>query len=280
LPPLRSLSLLAAQTDFSEPGELGLFIDEGQIDWLDHTTRGQGYLSGKQMAGSFEFLHSRDLVWARRMREYLLGEREFYSRMFRITPDVLIPRPETELLVELALAHAPQSGTVRALDLGTGSGIVALTLALEQPAWQVDAVDCSPAALTVASDNAQRLGAANVRLRHSDWYGSLASDERFHLIVSNPPYIHASDPHLAQGDLRFEPAGALTDHADGLSCIRAIIDGARRHLLPQGWLLFEHGYDQAAECRRLLAQAGFGPVESVSDLAGIERVTLGRLPAG
>lgn len=211
---------------------------------------------------------------------YLLGEREFYSRMFRITPDVLIPRPETELLVELALAHAPQSGTVRALDLGTGSGIVALTLALEQPAWQVDAVDCSPAALTVASDNAQRLGAANVRLRHSDWYGSLASDERFHLIVSNPPYIHASDPHLAQGDLRFEPAGALTDHADGLSCIRAIIDGARRHLLPQGWLLFEHGYDQAAECRRLLAQAGFGPVESVSDLAGIERVTLGRLPAG
>lgn len=211
---------------------------------------------------------------------YLLGEREFYSRMFRITPDVLIPRPETELLVELALAHAPQSGTVRALDLGTGSGIVALTLALEQPAWQVDAVDCSPAALTVASDNAQRLGAANVRLRHSDWYGSLASDERFHLIVSNPPYIHASDPHLAQGDLRFEPAGALTDHADGLSCIRAIIDGARRHLLPQGWLLFEHGYDQATECRRLLAQAGFGQVASVSDLAGIERVTLGRLPAG
>lgn len=210
---------------------------------------------------------------------YLLGEREFFSRMFTVTPDVLIPRSETELLVELALAHAPQCGAVRALDLGTGSGIVAVTLALERPEWQVDAVDYSQAALAVANDNARRLGAGNVRLRHSDWYGTLASDERFHLIVSNPPYIHASDPHLGQGDLRFEPADALTDHADGLCCIRTIIDGAPHHLMPQGWLLFEHGYDQAAECRNLMTLAGFEQVESVSDLAGIERVTLGWLPA-
>ena len=221
--------------------------------------------------------------WLTIMDAYLNGGHAYHATMptdaLRVFRDAML---ETKAIgfETLRAAQWEQGKAVRALDLGTGSGIVALTLALEQPAWQVDAVDYSPAALTVASDNAQRLGAANVRLRHSDWYGSLASDERFHLIVSNPPYIHASDPHLAQGDLRFEPAGALTDHADGLSCIRAIIDGARRHLLPQGWLLFEHGYDQATECRRLLAQAGFGQVASVSDLAGIERVTLGRLPAG
>ncbi len=129
------------------------------------------------------------------------------------------------------------------------------------------------------ADNAQRLGAGRVRLRASDWYSTLATDERFELIVSNPPYIPAQDTHLQQGDLRFEPAGALTDFADGLSDIRRIIAGSRRHLVAQGWLLFEHGYDQAPACRALLLQAGFEHIASVADLAGIERVTLGQWPA-
>ena len=209
---------------------------------------------------------------------YLLGEREFFSRSFIVSPAVLIPRPETELLVELALAHAPPGDACRVLDLGTGSGIVAITLACERPHWQVDAVDLSPDALQVAQTNAERLG-ARLRLRQSNWYSALTADERFALIVSNPPYIEAGDPHLQQGDLRFEPQLALTDEADGLSCIRQIVTGTLHHLQPGGWLLFEHGYDQAASCRQLLDQAGFVQVSSASDLAGIERVTLGQLPA-
>lgn len=222
-------------------------------------------------------------LWVRRAAgepvAYLLGEREFYSRSFRVSPDVLIPRPETELLVELALGHLPEQQSIRALDLGTGSGIVAVTLALERPQWQIEALDISTAALAVASDNAQRLGAHSLRLRQSDWYSALSADEQFHLIVSNPPYIRHGDPHLQQGDLRFEPQNALTDYADGLNCIRNIILGTRFHLLPQGWLMFEHGYDQAQDCRLLLQQAGFGQVASVADLAGIERVTLGQRAA-
>lgn len=222
-------------------------------------------------------------LWARRVAgepvAYLLGEREFFSRSFRVSPDVLIPRPETELLVELALGHLPEQQSIRALDLGTGSGIVAVTLALERPQWQIEALDISAAALAVASDNAQRLGAHSLRLRQSDWYNTLSADEQFHLIVSNPPYIRHGDPHLQQGDLRFEPQNALTDYADGLNCIRNIILGTRFHLLPQGWLMFEHGYDQAQDCRLLLQQAGFEQVASVADLAGIERVTIGQSPA-
>ena len=210
---------------------------------------------------------------------YLLGEREFYSRSFQVRPGVLIPRPETELLVELALARMPPASSGKLLDLGTGSGIVAVTLALERPGWQVEALDISADALAVAQDNARQLGAGNLRLRQSDWYSALAADEAFQLIVSNPPYIRANDEHLAQGDLRFEPPGALTDFADGLSCIRRIIEGCQQHLLPQGWLLFEHGYDQAQDCRQLMLQAGFEQVASVADLAGIERVTLGQRPA-
>lgn len=211
---------------------------------------------------------------------YLLGEREFYSRSFQVRPGVLIPRPETELLVELALARMPPASSGKLLDLGTGSGIVAVTLALERPGWQVEALDISGDALAVAHDNARQLGAGNLHLRQSDWYSALAADEAFQLIVSNPPYIRADDQHLAQGDLRFEPPGALTDFADGLSCIRQIIAGCTQHLQPQGWLLFEHGYDQAQECRLLLQQSGFEQVSSVADLAGIERVTLGQKPAG
>jgi release factor glutamine methyltransferase len=206
---------------------------------------------------------------------YLLGEREFYGLAFRVTPAVLIPRPETELLVELALARMPAGHPCRVLDLGTGSGAVAVALALQRPAAEIIAVDQSAAALAVAEDNAARLGTHNLRFLHGDWYAPLG-ESRFELIVSNPPYIAAADPHLAQGDLRFEPAVALASGADGLDDIRAIIRGAAAHLQSGGWLLFEHGYDQAAACRQLLVQAGFQQVASAADLAGIERVSYGQ----
>lgn len=205
---------------------------------------------------------------------YILGEREFYSLNFKVTPAVLIPRPETELLVELALERLPAGRSVRVLDLGTGSGAVAVALALHRPQAEVVAVDQSAAPLEVARENAQRLGAGNLRLIQSDWYSALG-DEKFDLIVSNPPYIAAADPHLAQGDVRFEPPAALASGADGLDDIRAIIRDAASHLKPGGWLLFEHGYDQAAACRELLVQAGFEQVASAADLAGIERVSYG-----
>ena len=206
---------------------------------------------------------------------YILGEREFYSLAFKVTPAVLIPRPETELLVELALERLPAGRTVRVLDLGTGSGAVAVTLALHRPQAEVVAVDRSASALEVARENAQRLGAGNLRLIQSDWFSAL-DGEKFDLIVSNPPYIAAADPHLTQGDVRFEPPAALASGADGLDDIRTIIKGAASHLKSGGWLLFEHGYDQAAACRELLTQAGFGQVASAADLAGIARVSYGR----
>ncbi|QNM96842.1 peptide chain release factor N(5)-glutamine methyltransferase [Chitinimonas koreensis] len=206
---------------------------------------------------------------------YLLGSREFFSLEFEVDANVLIPRPETELLVELALERLPADAPCRALDLGTGSGAIAVALARHRPLLAMTAVDRSEAALAVAGRNAARHGAA-VRLLASDWYSAVAG-ERFELIVSNPPYIAAGDVHLEQGDLRFEPRGALTDEADGLAHLRRIVAGAGEHLAPGGWLLFEHGYDQAADCRALLAAAGFAAVQSWQDLAGIERVSGGRL---
>ncbi|PJB05555.1 MAG: peptide chain release factor N(5)-glutamine methyltransferase, partial [Hydrogenophilales bacterium CG_4_9_14_3_um_filter_59_35] len=195
---------------------------------------------------------------------------------FKVTPAVLIPRPETELLVELALERIPADGPCRVLDLGTGSGAVAVTLALHRPQAKVIAVDQSATALEVARENAQQLGAGNLRLIQSDWYAAL-DGEKFDLIVSNPPYIASADPHLAQGDLRFEPAAALASGANGLDDIRTIVRGAATHLKPGGWLLFEHGYDQAAACRELLVQSGFEQIGSSTDLAGIERVSYGQL---
>ncbi|MDO8959334.1 MAG: peptide chain release factor N(5)-glutamine methyltransferase [Rhodocyclaceae bacterium] len=210
---------------------------------------------------------------------YLLGTREFYGRDFAVTPAVLIPRPETELLVELAVAKVGAGDTAqraaRILDLGAGSGCIAITLALELSLTRVTAVDVSPAALAVARDNATRLGVA-VEFVESNWFAGLR-EERFDLIVANPPYVASGDSHLAQGDLRFEPASALTDHADGLAAIRHIVATAPRWLKPGGWLLFEHGYDQARAVRDLLVGAGFADIEQHSDLAGIVRVSGGRM---
>lgn len=210
---------------------------------------------------------------------YLVGQREFFGLPFLVTKDVLIPRPETELLVELALERAPQCG--RILDLGTGSGAIAIALAHARADLQVSALDVSRAALEVAQQNAAHNLAGRgsaIRLLHSDWYRALQAGEQFELIVANPPYIVGGDAHLSQGDLRFEPIGALTDHADGLSALRTIVQGAAAHLVPCGWLLMEHGFDQAAAVRELLMTLGFSDVQSWQDLAGIERVTGGALP--
>ncbi len=204
---------------------------------------------------------------------YILGEREFYGLEFRVAPAVLIPRPETELLVELALERIPENAAVRVLDLGTGSGAIAVALAHARPQARVTAVDVDYAALAVARANASRHG-VSVRFFCGDWFGALPG-ETFDLIVSNPPYVAAGDPHLAMGDLRFEPRRALAGGADGLDCIRAIVAKARAHLRPGAWLLFEHGYDQAEACRALLEAHGYREVRSWPDLAGIPRVSGG-----
>ena len=205
---------------------------------------------------------------------YIVGEREFFGLPFRVTPAVLIPRPDTELIVELALERLPQRG--RMLDMGTGSGAIAVACAHSRPDADVTALDLSEAALEVARANAAANG-AQVRFLRSDWFAAVDA-ERFDLIASNPPYIASNDEHLSQGDLRFEPAGALTDHADGLSALRTIVNGAPAHLAPGGWLLLEHGYDQAEAVRALLDARGFQEVQSWRDLPGIERVSGGRLP--
>ncbi|MDK9702917.1 MAG: peptide chain release factor N(5)-glutamine methyltransferase [Sulfuritalea sp.] len=205
---------------------------------------------------------------------YLLGRREFFGREFTVSSAVLIPRPETELLVDIALAGVDAGGTARILDLGTGSGCIAITLALEIPQAQVTAVDASAAALGVAQQNAERLG-AEVRLLQSHWFDGLAG-ERFDLVVTNPPYIAAADPHLLAGDLRREPVAALASGADGLDAIRQIVAAAPAHLAPGGWLWLEHGYDQAEAVRALLAAAGLSAIDQHRDLAGIVRVSGGR----
>jgi len=206
---------------------------------------------------------------------YLTGKREFYGREFRVTPDVLIPRPDTETLVEAALGKLALKSRTDVLDLGTGSGCIAVTLALERPAARVTAVDLSQSALRVARENAEALG-ARIEFLQGAWFTPVGERE-FDLIVSNPPYIAADDPHLQRGDLRFEPAMALAAGKDGLDEIRRIVSGAPGYLKPGGWLLFEHGHDQAGACRDLLHSTGFGKLVSLADLAGISRVAGGRL---
>lgn len=205
---------------------------------------------------------------------YLLGEKEFFGRSFKVAPAVLIPRPETELLVELALAKLPADKPARVLDLGTGSGCIAITLALERPGCGIVAVEQSAAALAVAKQNALHLG-AKLGFYPGSWYQALpAGTEKFDLIVSNPPYVAEGDVHLAA--LRHEPSAALSAGPDGLGDIRLIVQGAPAWLKPGGGLMLEHGWDQGVACRDLLLQAGFHDVETQADLAGIGRVTLGK----
>jgi len=234
---------------------------------------------GNEFAETFAALAAR-----RRAGEpvaYLTGMREFWGLPLAVSPAVLIPRPETETLVELALAQLPADRDVRVLDLGTGSGAIALAIAHERPRARVLATDMSSAALAIARENARRLGIANVEFVESDWYAALSGTRhelRFDLIASNPPYVAPGDPHLTQGDLRFEPAVALAPGGEGLAAIRVIIAGARQWLVPGGALALEHGYDQAEAVRALFVGAGWADVTSARDLAGIERAITARLP--
>lgn len=226
----------------------------------------------------------RVLEWsARRTRgeplAYLTGEREFWSLPFLVGPAVLVPRPETEGLVERALGLGDDIGegigrAVRVLDLGTGSGCIALAIGHERPGWQVCATDASGAALAIARENARRLGLSRVGFREGSWYEPIAG-ERFDLIVSNPPYIGADEPEMAGIGLSHEPRAALTPGADGLAALRTIIEGAPQHLHPGGWLILEHGYAQGEAVRALLVARGFTRVRCAPDLAGHDRVASG-----
>jgi release factor glutamine methyltransferase len=207
---------------------------------------------------------------------YLAGEREFFGHRFRVSPAVLIPRPETEGVVERALEHLPADRAAAVLDLGTGSGCIAISIALARPLARVLAVDRSPEALAVARENAARLAASNVRFSVSDWFSAVA-EETLDAIVANPPYVAAGDPHLTAGDLRFEPPLALVAGADGLDAIRRIVAQAPSYLARDGGLFLEHGFDQARSVRAIMRAGGFSAISSTTDLAGIERVTGGRL---
>lgn len=206
---------------------------------------------------------------------YLTGLQGFWSLDLEVGPDTLIPRPETELLVECTLARIPDETPARIADLGTGSGAIALAIASERPRALVIATDTSSAALDVAKRNAARHDIAHVEFRCGDWFAPLRG-ERFDIIASNPPYIPQGDLHLGQGDLRFEPHAALASGADGLDAIRTIAGQARAHLTSGGWLLLEHGWDQGDAVRTLLICAGFVDVETVLDLENRDRVTAGR----
>jgi len=207
---------------------------------------------------------------------HLVGHREFMGHRLSVSAEVLIPRPETELLVEMALQSLPDGASLSLLDLGTGSGAVAISVALARPTVRVVATDLSETALALAQKNAQQLE-ARVQFWQGNWYEALPPEGRFDVIVSNPPYIATDDPHLTQGDLRFEPVGALTDGADGLTALRQIIAGAPQHLVNGGWLWLEHGYEQSEEVAQLLLRVGFSAVQTKQDLAGLPRITGGSL---
>ncbi|CAG0950105.1 Release factor glutamine methyltransferase [Burkholderiales bacterium] len=229
----------------------------------------------RERAGAFF-----DLAKRRRDGEpvaYLVGRREFHGLDLRVTPAVLVPRPETETLVDVALERLPRDRPVDVADLGTGSGAIALAIASARPLARVLATDVSQDALAVARGNAARLGLSNVAFAPGDWYAALAPDAgAFDLVAANPPYVAADDAHLSEGDLRFEPAQALTPGGDGLDALRTIVAGARSHLRAGGWLAVEHGFDQSDAVRALFAEAGFEAVEVRRDLAGIPRVVAGR----
>jgi release factor glutamine methyltransferase len=208
---------------------------------------------------------------------YLTGEREFWSLPLRVTPATLIPRPETETLVELALSVLPPEQPLRVADLGTGSGAIALALATERPVAEIVATDVSNEALAVARHNARALRIQNVAFRQGSWLEPLAN-ERFFLIAANPPYLGDDDPHLQQGDLRFEPRSALSCGDDSLRALRHIAEQARRHLVPGGWLMLEHGYDQGAAALAMLGKLAYVQLRDQTDLAGRPRIVIGQWP--
>lgn len=242
--------------------------------------RGWLYAHGDAVPDAAQAARFAELVGRRAAGEplaYLIGSQGFWTLDLAVTPDVLIPRADTERLVELALQRIDPGVPARIADLGTGSGAIALALASERPLARVTATDASTAALAVAQGNARRLGLANVAFAQGDWTTALGT-ERFDLIASNPPYIRDGDPHLARGDLRHEPPAALASGRDGLDAIRTIVAHAPAHLQHGGWLLLEHGYDQGAAVRALLEAAGLIEIETACDIEARDRVSLGRVP--
>jgi release factor glutamine methyltransferase len=206
---------------------------------------------------------------------YLVGEREFWSLPLSVSPATLIPRPDTECLVELALQRLPAL-PCSILDLGTGTGAIALALASERPDCQVTGIDLQPDAVALAQHNAQKLAIGNAHFRQGSWFTPVVG-QQFALIASNPPYIDAADPHLTQGDVRFEPSSALVAAQHGLADLATIVQHAPRYLQPQGWLLLEHGWQQGENVRALLEEAGFRAIETCRDYGGNDRVTLGQI---
>ncbi|WP_202300516.1 peptide chain release factor N(5)-glutamine methyltransferase [Dryocola clanedunensis] len=219
-----------------------------------------------------------DELLSRRVRgepvAHLVGEREFWSLPLRVSPVTLIPRPDTECLVEQALARMPDEPCA-VLDLGTGTGAIALALASERPDCSVTALDLIPEAVELARENAVRLGITNVRVLQSNWFSAL-NTQRFSIIVSNPPYIDGNDPHLAQGDVRFEPLSALVAENQGLADLHTLVESSRQYLESGGWLLLEHGWQQAKQVQHLFSAAGFVDVQTCQDYGGNDRLTLGR----
>ncbi len=266
-----SLAQARAVIDAGDANLLLLHVLKRPQAWL--------YAHGDAVVDADQAARFRELVARRASGEpvaYLLGYRGFWTLDLRVTPDTLIPRPETELLVEQALERLDPAADVRVADLGTGSGAIALAIATERPRARVVATDRSEAALAVAQGNAVAHGlAGRVAFRQGDWFAPLAG-ERFDLVASNPPYIADGDPHLARGDLRHEPASALSSGADGLDAIRLLVAVAPSHLESGGWLLLEHGFDQGPAVRALLDAAGFVEVATVQDLERRDRVSLGR----
>lgn len=259
LPALEARMLLQAVTGLTRVGLISHGLDEltpEQLEQFQQLT--QRRIDGEPMA-------------------YIIGQRDFYGRDFIVTPDVLIPRPDTETLIDVVLKQyaMQRESPLSVLDLGTGSGAIAITIALECPAWQVSAVDLSSPALKVAQKNATQLQ-AHIDFQLSDWLAVFDSTHtQFDLIISNPPYIDAADDHLKQGDVRFEPINALTDGSDGLTNYRHLIDTVPNYLNSGGQLWFEHGYNQAKNVRELMHHKNFNHIQTFTDLGGNERVTGG-----
>jgi release factor glutamine methyltransferase len=207
---------------------------------------------------------------------YLAGQKEFWSLTFNVTEDTLIPRPETEILVEKALELIPKDSKIKILDLGTGSGAIAIAIASERPLIKITATDASDKALKVAKQNAKLHKVKNIKFINANWYGA-ENDDIYDIIISNPPYICEDDSHLTQGDVRFEPITALASGKDGLDDLRIIISEAKNYLNKQGWLLVEHGYDQAKQVQQLFNENNFTSVATIKDYSNNDRVTIGQL---